>query len=202
MSLNPFDTTGFPPRWYCGPAWGEEPLWGWVHIVSDIVIWLSYMAIPAAALLALKKRGDVPIRGIVALFATFVLACGFSHLIEALIFWWPAYRLSGLVKLVTAIVSAATVILLVRTIPQIIKLRSPTQLEHELKTRTGRLDQINTLLGVDPDDLDAVERFAFERTQLRLALEGGKMGAWFWDFETQKVNYSEEQTRLVGLSSD
>lgn len=28
------------------------------------------------------------------------------------------------------------------------------------------------------------------------------MGAWFWDFETQKVNSSDEQARLVGLSSD
>lgn len=202
MSLNPFDTSGFPPRWYCGPAWSEEPLWGWIHVVSDVVIWLSYISIPAAALFALRKRGDVPLRGIVALFAAFVIACGFTHLIEAMIFWWPIYRLSALMKLATAIISAATVLVLIKTIPQIISLRSPAQLEDELDIHTGRLDQLNTLLGVDPDDLDGVERFAFERTQLRLALEGGKMGAWFWDFETQKVTSSEEQASLIGLTDE
>ena len=36
------------------------------------------------------------------LFAAFILACGTTHLMEATIFWWPAYRLAGVIKLITA----------------------------------------------------------------------------------------------------
>ena len=45
--------------------------------------------------------------------AQFILACGTGHLLEAIIFWHPVYRLSGLVKAFTAIVSWGTVIALV-----------------------------------------------------------------------------------------
>ena len=38
-------------------------------------------------------------------FAAFILACGTTHLMEAIIFWWPAYRLAGVIKLFTALVS-------------------------------------------------------------------------------------------------
>ena len=37
---------------------------------------------------------------------------------EAIIFWWPAYRLAGLIKLLTALVSWATVLALVRVVPR------------------------------------------------------------------------------------
>lgn len=202
MSINPLDTSGFPPRWYCGPAWSEEPTWGWIHIVSDVVIWLSYLSIPAIVLTAVKKRGDIPVRGVVGLFAAFVVACGFTHLIEAIIFWWPAYRLSAVVKLFTAVVSVVTAIALVRVFPQALQLRSPRQLETELASREKTLSSINQVLGVDPTDLDGFERFAFERMQLRLALEGGKMGAWFWDIQSDRLDTSEEQRELLKLDGE
>lgn len=202
MSLNPLDTSGFPPRWFCGPAWSDEPAWGWIHIVSDIIIWLSYLSIPAVLLFAARKRGDIPVKGIVGLFAAFVVACGFTHLIEAIIFWWPVYRLAAVAKVITAAVSVATVVALVRVFPLALKLRSPAQLEHELEAQQTQLSSINRVLGVDPGDLEGLERFAFERTQLRLALEGGRMGAWFWDIQSNRVDSSDEQAELLKLSLD
>ena len=38
-----FDTSDFPVRWQCG-NWSE--LLGWMHIVSDLAIWVAYMGIP------------------------------------------------------------------------------------------------------------------------------------------------------------
>ncbi|TWT92992.1 hybrid sensor histidine kinase/response regulator [Neorhodopirellula pilleata] len=49
---NLFDTSDFPPRWYCG-NWSD--FLGWLHVVSDLAIWLAYFAIPAV-LVALKQR--------------------------------------------------------------------------------------------------------------------------------------------------
>ncbi|HVU87616.1 MAG TPA: PAS domain S-box protein [Pirellulales bacterium] len=129
---HPFDTSGFPPRWHCG-AWSAEL--GWLHIASDVAIWLAYMAIPAVLLYYTARRPHVPFRGVLFLFATFVLACGTVHLIEATIFWWPAYRFSGLLKFATAIVSWATMLALIPTVPYALGLRTPQEFERELVER-------------------------------------------------------------------
>jgi PAS domain S-box-containing protein len=129
---HPFDTSGFTPRWHCG-AWSSEL--GWLHIVSDVAIWLAYMAIPAILFYFASRRPHVPFRGVLYLFAAFVLACGTVHLLDAAIFWWPGYRFSGLMKLVTAVVSWATVLALIPTVPYALALRTPQEFERELTER-------------------------------------------------------------------
>ncbi|MGB0935300.1 MAG: sensor histidine kinase [Alphaproteobacteria bacterium] len=124
------DTTGFPPRWYCGTAWTQEL--GWTHIVSDLVIFASYTMIPLVLAFFIFIRKDFPFQSIFLLFISFIFLCGIIHLVEASIFWEPWYRLSGAVKVLTAIVSVATVIALTRFIPQIMKL--PKFLNMQLQT--------------------------------------------------------------------
>jgi signal transduction histidine kinase/DNA-binding NarL/FixJ family response regulator len=112
---NLFDTSDFPARWNCG-HWTRGH--GWLHILSDIAVWGAYTSIPIALVLFARRRKDVPFQRIYLLFAAFILACGSVHLVEAIIFWQPVYRLSGLLKLLTAVVSWATVIALIRIAPQ------------------------------------------------------------------------------------
>lgn len=120
----PLNTDGFPARWNCGSGWSDEPFVGWIHIVSDIVTWASYMAIPILMAYFLWKRGeeDVVFPKIYGLFATFILVCGTVHLIEAAIFWAPIYRLSAIVKMATAVVSAFTAFSLIKIAPAAIAL--------------------------------------------------------------------------------
>ena len=126
---NLLDTSDFPPRWHCG-SWSSGH--GWLHILSDLGMWSAYLAIPCVlGYFALSKK-DVPFRTIFWLFGTFILACGTTHLMEALIFWWPAYRLAGVIKLGTAIISWATVLALVPVTPRALALRSPAELEAEI----------------------------------------------------------------------
>src|ERR1041384_3311538 len=99
-----FDTSDFPPRWQCG-NWTAAH--GWLHILSDLGIWSAYFAIPCILVYFAVKRRDVPFRGIFLLFGAFILACGTTHLMEAIIFYWPVYRLAGMIKLFTAVVSWA-----------------------------------------------------------------------------------------------
>ena len=89
---NLFDTSSYPARWNCG-EW--TPLEGWLHIVSDVGIFLAYFAIPAALIYFLLKRKDTPFNGLLFLFAAFILFCGAGHLLEAIIFYYPLYRLSA-----------------------------------------------------------------------------------------------------------
>ncbi len=131
-----FDTSDFPPRWFCGD-WTDGH--GWLHVGSDLAIWAAYFTIPAALLFFSFYKRNLPFRGIFVLFGAFILCCGTTHLMEAAIFWWPAYRFAGILKLITAVVSWATVITLLRLSPEIIAMRSGSDFEAELTRRTDEL---------------------------------------------------------------
>ncbi len=99
-----FDPTGFNPRRNCGEGWTQPLIC--LHILSDLLIWLAYVSIPLV-LLYFTRRRDLPFPRLFSLFALFILACGTTHLIEAIIFDFPVYRLSGVMKAITAVVSWA-----------------------------------------------------------------------------------------------
>src|SRR4051812_41120962 len=105
------DDGGFVPRKACGTGWTPELIW--LHVGSDLFIWLAYLSIPLV-LVYFTHRRKVPFNFLFVLFALFITACGFTHLIDATMFERPAYRLSGVVKAITAIVSWATVFALIR----------------------------------------------------------------------------------------
>src|SRR3954454_6973678 len=132
--LHLFDPTGFPPRWRCG-TWTAGH--GWLHILSDLGVWSAYVAIPLMLGYFVLRRRDIPFRSIFVLFGAFILACGTTHLMEAIIFWWPAYRLAGVIKLFTAVVSWATVIALVPVTPKALALRGPEELQRAVAARKG-----------------------------------------------------------------
>ncbi|MEQ9496125.1 MAG: HAMP domain-containing sensor histidine kinase [Deltaproteobacteria bacterium] len=127
-----FDTFGFPPRWSCG-VWSQSL--GWTHIISDLSIFAAYVAIPIVLAYFIRQRRDLPFPGIVWMFALFILSCGSTHLIEAVIFYYPVYRLSAVVKVVTAIASWGTVLGLIPVVPKLLALRSPKELQDEIDRR-------------------------------------------------------------------
>ncbi|HEV3343318.1 MAG TPA: PAS domain-containing protein [Pirellulales bacterium] len=127
-----FDTSDFPARWHCG-EW--TPALGWLHILSDLGVWSAYIVIPGVLGYFAIRRRDVPFRTLFWLFGAFILACGTTHLMEAVIFWWPAYRLAGLIKLFTACVSWATVLALIPATPKALAMRGPHELGREISAR-------------------------------------------------------------------
>ncbi|GAB4374575.1 MAG: hypothetical protein Kow0075_00330 [Salibacteraceae bacterium] len=153
-----FDVSDWPPRWYCG-YWSE--FHGWLYILSDLAIWLSYFAIPVFLLVFIYKKPDVPLPRVFWLFGLFILACGLTHLMDAIIFWWPAYRLSALIRFVTACVSLATVVALYRIFPKALKLTTSTEYNRELTRRMEaeqELQDANQLLQAKSKE---VERLAY-----------------------------------------
>ncbi len=97
------------------------------------MIWLAYLAIPAVLIYFVVRRGrDLPFPGMFLMFGAFIIGCGFTHFMEVYTFYTPLYRLSGLVKALTAVASWATVIGLVPLVPKALALRSATELEEEI----------------------------------------------------------------------
>lgn len=115
---NILGTNDWPPRWICG-KWSD--FHGWLYIISDIIIWLAYFMIPITLIWFIQQRPNIPFLPVFWLFGAFIILCGASHLIDAIIFWWPAYRLSAIIRLVTALVSMATVFALIRDLPKALK---------------------------------------------------------------------------------
>jgi PAS domain S-box-containing protein len=135
-----FDTTGFEPRRQEG-GWTGELIW--LHVFSDLLIWLAFVTIPLV-LLHFTRRRDLPFPRLFVLFALFILACGTTHLVSALSFEYPVHRFAGVMKALTAVASWATVIALIPVIPRVMyavteagKPGADTKLHRALPDRDG-----------------------------------------------------------------
>ncbi|NHE58710.1 hypothetical protein [Cyclobacterium plantarum] len=138
----------WPARWLCG-EWTS--FHGWLYITSDIAIWLAYFVIPAIIIFFTQKRHNLPFLPVFWLFGAFIILCGSTHLIDALMFWWPGYRLSALLRLLTALVSLATSFVLIRDLPKLIAVKPKDelktyQLEKQLIQYEKEILELKTLL--------------------------------------------------------
>lgn len=148
---NLLDPTGWPPRWHCG-RWTD--FHGWLYIAADLLIWAAYAVIPLLLVRFIRRRNDVPFNALFWLFSLFIVACGTTHLLDAVMFYVPVYRLSGLARLFTALVSWGTVVGLIRALPKALTLKTPTQLEAVVQERTQALNAANQALQTAYDDLE------------------------------------------------
>ncbi len=171
-----FDTSSWPARWSCG-HWTASL--GWVHVLSDIAIFLAYLSIPAVLIYWCLKRRDIPFNHLLILFALFIIFCGSGHLVEAIIFWHPVYRFDGLVKFSTAIISWATVLALLPVIPKVMDL--------------PRLEKLNQILNRD---------LLLSKKRLELSFQGSNVGLWDYDIVAKQITLSSFFLQLMGQSSN
>jgi PAS domain S-box-containing protein len=128
-----FDSDDFPARWHCG-HWTAAH--GYVHIVSDLLVWGAYTAIPILmAFFFFRRKERLPFPRLGWLFVAFIFACGTTHLLDAVMFYQPMYRVSGLMKAVTAGVSWLAVAALVPALPRALAQPSSAQLSEALAAR-------------------------------------------------------------------
>lgn len=99
-----------------------------LHAGSDLLTALAYYTIPLALLILWRKRTSLEYGWMFKLFALFIVACGTTHLLSIWNIWNGNYYLEGVVKLITALVSVATAILLWPLLPQLLALPSPMML--------------------------------------------------------------------------
>lgn len=131
------------PRRICGD-WPPGLIW--LHNASDFFIWTAYLAIPVVLLqFVIKRREELPFRQLFVLFGLFIVACGTTHFMEIVMFYWPVYRAAGVIKLLTAVVSWATVAALVPVLPRAFAMRSPEVLQKEVDERTRAEAEVRRL---------------------------------------------------------
>lgn len=116
---------GYLPHGYCF-TWQPGLLWSMV--VSDALIALAYFSIPLALWRFALKRRDASLHGMVTFFGAFIFACGLTHVMDVWTIWHPDYGLQALSKIVTAVISMGTAILLWKLIPKALTIPSVSQL--------------------------------------------------------------------------
>jgi len=175
-----FDTRDWPPRWHCG-NWTN--FHGWLYIIAYLAIWSAYFAIPLIIVRYLvRQKRALRFNRLYFLFAAFILACGVTHFLDALMFWYPYYRISALARLITGILSWLTVVQLFRLLPTAFSLKTSEELEQEVRLRK-----------LAEEALQKQNKFLNESQKM------AKVGSWEWDVKSNQIVWSDEQYRIWGL---
>jgi len=155
---NLFNPDSWPARWHCG-RW--TAFHGWLYIISNILIAVAYFSIPIILYYLIKKtKNKLPFQKVFWLFFLFILSCGFTHVFDALMFWFPIYRVSAIVLFITALVSCAAVAGLYKIIPSALALKSPVELEKIIAERTKQIEISNQFLLKANTELEASQKLS------------------------------------------
>ncbi len=101
----------------------------WTNVISDLVIAFSYFSIPFVLLYMVQKRKNQKFKGVFILFALFILSCGFTHLFSVYTIWNGSYGTHGILKAITATVSALTAVVLFLNLDKLIAIPTPAELK-------------------------------------------------------------------------
>ncbi|WP_202924919.1 ATP-binding protein [Myxacorys almedinensis] len=140
--------SGFIPHGHCY-LW--KPGLVWLHVISDSLIALAYVAISATlAYLVYKTRQEIPFHWMFLAFGSFIIACASTHFMDVWTLWHPTYWLSGALKVVTAIASVVTAVVLPALVPKALALVESAKLSEErrshLETANHKLEAFNQQL--------------------------------------------------------
>ncbi|HEY3487038.1 MAG TPA: ATP-binding protein [Gammaproteobacteria bacterium] len=139
-------SSDFMPHGHC-LLWRPDLLA--IHVIPDLIIALSYFVIPFALIYLIKKRHDLSFDWIFVMFSVFIFACGTTHIFEIINIWHGYYYAAGMVKVITALASITTAIMVWLLMPKILAIPSNATLyakNMELKTAQLELQNMNTLL--------------------------------------------------------
>jgi PAS domain S-box-containing protein len=142
--------SNFLPHLYC---YLGKPGLMWTHVVTDSLIGLSYFTISGTLVYLVQKgRRDIPFHWMFLAFGAFIVARGGTHFMEVVTVWTAVYVLSAGVKVVTALVSVTTAVLLPFAVPQILSLVKTAKASEAAE---GKFRQ---LLDAAPDAMVVVDR--------------------------------------------
>jgi hypothetical protein len=119
-----FNTDLFVPKSHCGIGWNSQL--SMIYQLANILIFLAYFSIPIALFGFWNSLRKLPIlKGIdiwiIISFVIFIASCGFGHLLNVMMFWFPAYRFLTLIDTITAISSVITALILPNVIAKLLK---------------------------------------------------------------------------------
>ncbi|CAI6010709.1 unnamed protein product [Closterium sp. NIES-65] len=124
-----------------GGQWATDDLLVRYQYVSDFFIALAYFSIPLELIYFVKKSAVFPYRWVLVQFGAFIVLCGTTHLINMWTFREHTRTVAfvmTIAKVLTAVVSCATALMLVHIIPDLLSVKTR---ELFLKNKAAELDR-------------------------------------------------------------
>lgn len=123
------------------PQWPADELLMKYQYISDFFIALAYFSIPVELIYFVKKSAVFPYRWVLLQFGAFIILCGATHFINLWTFGMHTRTVAIVMttaKLLTALVSCATALMLVHIIPDLLSVKTR---ELFLKNKAAELDR-------------------------------------------------------------
>lgn len=170
----------------------------WTTVIADALIATSYFSIPLALFMYVKQKRDFQFFSIALLFATFILFCGITHVIEIYTIWHGNYGIQAIAKLLTALVSFATAAWIFKELPKALLI--PTLAEYDTLSQIAHKETLKR------EQLEAAAR---ERSRLQPQLDRLDRvlrcvndGLWEWEMGTDKVWFNRSAKQMLGIASE
>jgi PAS domain S-box-containing protein len=205
---------GFMPHGHCY-LW--RPGLVWLHVVADALTALAYTSIPFTLIYFVRKRRDVPFHWMFLCFGLFIIACGATHAMEIWTLWRPTYWLAGVVKMITALASVPTAVLLIKLVPGALAVPTPTQLSHahddlrrahealelRVRERTAELTRKNQELANEiAERRRAQDALAHSQHKFRRLTDAGIIGVITTDVTGAVLEANGAFLQMVGYTDD
>jgi len=124
----------------------------WTLIVVNVLIAVAYLILPAQLFYIYVKRRDFDFSWVFIVIAFFGVWCSLTHIMNAVVFFYPVYWLEGIINVITGVVSFAAFIAYIVATPLILKLANPAELNEKTKNlstevehRTRAVAELKTL---------------------------------------------------------
>ena len=189
MISNLVNTSNLLPHGFC-INWTPALLW--LYVISDALIVLAYYSIPITLVYFVRHRKDLAFSKIFMMFGAFILACGTTHLLGIITLWHPIYWIDAGMKAFTALISVVTAFVLIKLVPQALKLPTATQLNHEVQARLHAYDELK--------ESQTTQYESEER--LSLAVRSTGVGIWDWNLQTKQLIWDESMFELYHMKRE
>ena len=136
-SHHEFSNDGFMPHGHCY-LW--TPTLVWTMVTTDLLIGLAYVSI-SICLYVLVRKIQLPFSAMFLAFGLFIAACGTTHFMEVYTLWYPNYWLAAFVKVITAIASVATAVIMFPLFPRVIQFADAARLSEDRRIQLEKLNQ-------------------------------------------------------------
>lgn len=117
----------FMPHGHCY-LWSPEMVW--LQVISNLLIGIAYVAISSTLYLIIRRIKDIPFSRMFFAFGVFIVSCGLTHFLDVVTIWYPVYWFDGGVRVITAIASVGTAIMLVPLVPKVVSLAEASDVAH------------------------------------------------------------------------
>lgn len=141
-------TAGFMPHRMC--LSGSSALI-WIDACADLVIFGAYMVIPSLLIKAFRhgiviqpdnEEKMAQAAPLLIWFAAFILSCGLTHIMGTITIWYPYYYVDCALRIMTAVASVGTCVVLSRKLPILMGIVGITDLMVQVQKLTDQVQKL------------------------------------------------------------